>query len=873
MRLSRTLGSHSFTGKESGIFIPIVAVMALAILAVLIGLGFDTSKVKRASTALGERGHAICRVAAAKAVVQREAVQSFSDQVNTAVAEKSIKNVSLTRAKIILPTMPDDGSFCSYGNTSCAHADPFVKTSGVFEYDLAAMGIVNNPPPSTASNWCASNCYFKAKAEGDPKYPSSLWSDLWNAGNTAACEFEGTVETIFSGQRTISVKATWWLPVRAKINFKTQKPGLTIAIAPHMTTRASDPRFRFCNPTEPNCGSGAPWGVDYPGGASSFRNRHDPLYDYEEGGGTGLDGFSPAPANILPSYPNGKQHPDGIHSLVSPLPISGVCRSQAPTGACQDMTTQHDNQRRLLTNPALIDYAELPVCPGPADPGRGSTCAYPSDREEMLAACMNPAILLRNLFLSQIIEFASRHGQYRMNSEVLLVGTQNRPPVSNNPNMLSRVINSPTTIVAYGEDLTAESYQVPYVFYDSGESSLVDPARTIPETVFGLPYYGSSQGGWIDPFATSSHPDPSLKEHHALIANQLRMCYHLYYGTDHGLQRAGLDSGSGLLHDIDNTGFEPFSFNPAHPASAYSFSEKLRSNLYTGGSDPWDQDCPWGAAGCPDDSGHSRGLNAAEVVSMLGSIQKCPYEQGNIGGANYFTDTANVCTKPNSPFPRSNATDLFASTDLRPDLLGLVYYLAGKEPPGAVSGDTMKAVNAPGMFPINYGAVPSPPTLAEPDYPMGAANYSAAPDPATTPRVVLIVTSQRITQGERNALEDFLKNNRELDGFTFLIAYFPTDELDSTELTRAIADFQKAFLIDPTAPEKKNVLFVFSPHLSKYDGMSSFYPPYTNAAGADADWKRFRRYWKDFLTSNTDNNIYSSARNIFYYMSREDLKF
>ena len=195
-----TSSQKHFISQERGAMLPIIAVVAIVVIFILVGVGFDTTRVKRASSELGRHAEAICRDAAAVAVVQRDAVRRFRNQVNELVATKNSANstvlsgTTIVDARFIIPTMPSDSSFCPYDNVAgCTSTTPEVSTPSLFNAllnELPADPAPNGPCNLNCAKYpadCRSDCTFLGNINGLAGYPPQLWNNIRIAGNTAAC--------------------------------------------------------------------------------------------------------------------------------------------------------------------------------------------------------------------------------------------------------------------------------------------------------------------------------------------------------------------------------------------------------------------------------------------------------------------------------------------------------------------------------------------------------------------------------------------------------------------------------------------------------------------------------------------------------------
>ena len=908
---------------EEGVLLPLLAIMSVLVLSVLVGLGFDSAKIKRASTALTEQNEILCRTVAARAVIQKEAASSFQGQISQIVNGGLLPaGTTLFSARLTIPTMPGDGQFCAVGDAGCTAEEPFVSDRN--GHNFGDLGITAcDLRCSDLGPSCHSDCIFQGEVAGDPNFPPAIWSDTANAGNTATCQLDAVVKTwfprsLFSGptlSTKISARSTWWIPVRGSYSLANGDiPGLTLAVAPQMTTDAADPRFRFCNDSEPNCGSneaGFPR-VQYAPTDSDFRRSFDPLYNYNPA--------IPKPSGFSQVQPHPITEPGGTR-LIQPDPISGTIAHE---------TYGYGGGSGDARKVPPAGYGENISCgEDPTDPN----CLIPSDREQMLAACMNPAIFLRNSLLTTLAELATRHGQLRSNTEVLMVGTANRLTSGYAQSGGPVALNNPVALVPFGQDLARAQYQLPFVTYDGGTFEDLDGSG--PGLDHSLAQsFRPAQGGQIDPWdngkgaidqASDAAAYERLKKHHALIANQLRYCYHLFHGTAaNGKERPMPADGA-----IENSQFEPVSSRP----DAYGLISKARTLAYPqDASDRWDQENPWSSNFF--ENSRSRTLNAAELLSVLGAVQKCPYEQGGLPlidrnsnelfqvtscdgsprcppfsranppyadaayNSNYYP--SGICKKPLYAFgvvPTDSAPAVYnesrrATRDLRPDILGLLKYLARQAPPGAFhyvdsSGNQLpppsplQALKMPGLFPMAYAS--SPPAelfksqLSDPWHPLGSLHYSSD-NASNVGRPILIVLHQRLAAGERNAIREMIDAG-DFNGRPITVIYIPTDELNTQIHEAAVADLRQAFKISTSVlsdNREANALFILSPYIARYNPENSesiiIYPEPSPTYAGPA-WARYRRYWKDLIT-NPKDNIDTVARNIFYSrILREDIKF
>jgi len=815
---------------ERGISVPLVAIFASLGVFLIFGIGIDISSLNSASRQLSLETDAACKSAASQAFLQRAAAIAFKEHINAVISQNLVKGAVLQRAALTIPTMPQNGVFCHDGGAGCSPSDPYLPAVSGQKFvslrgSAAAADLQCNIPCTAgeeAAHKCERDCRFFGTIQGDyygvggHYLPSTFWDNSHEAGVAALCETEAKLKTIMLGTRSITAKSTWWLPAQGKMEFDSSDPyrtsnGLTIAIAPHMTTYAdasfpNSPRFNFTT-------------------TAGFNVKYDPLYEFGDAAND-VNGFR--------------------FNYTSPVP-------KAPAS----------------------------VSGGATDRDLGEALAAPADvdRKELLVACMNPAILVRNLFLQAVLERASRHGGLRNATELLMVGTQNRVTTQNDAahplRERSAAPNQPIKMVGFGDDLLERRYQLPYVFYDSGSDTAGVPERNVN------PKFGGSQGGWINPFQTA---DLETRKLHTLIANQLRYCDHLFHGGARGIERY-------LASGLDNDQFEPWNLpgGPGYFEDSYYADTTLRATHYDN-TQAWDQSCPWSddsnpltagvsnSADCDPNSVSSVGgrpLSAIELVSSIGSIQRCPYQMAinpDLTASPDFAATPYTCSKSADNDNTPGSEYLSAAKDLRPDILGLVLYLAevdqahipaipgnfyGFSPPAAPLN--FLGLISPGLFPLkpNPSANPWAPFNAQ-----GAVSAAALNQKSS----ILIVTHERMSRQERDTIKDLVNKNDAtpgiLDGRRVTIVYMPVRDEDCSEVHDASNDFKAAFGIGVASTNLRfgmNSLFVFSPYSEATHDSAEFGDPICTTDFNN----QYSSYWAQLLDPTFADNIEVAARNIF----------
>lgn len=820
--------------SEKGVFLPLVAVVALAVIAVIVGLGIDSSRVKRGSALLRQKLEAACHQAAQKPTLQAEAAMIFAGQITDTNMARALLDfgVTLDHISFINPTMPDDGSFVNFPGYSSANPTPApalyeLGSSSTDEDGIVEFSGLGLDSCIDSEGHNRNECSFQAKVSQSithlgaggsvtvKEFPARLWNQTQNVGNTVGCVAYGRVNTLLSGERPISAKVVWQKKLRGKWDEAydagspvTTSPALSILIAPHMTTDDS-PELNF-------------GGYD-----ATFRDSYDPINVYNVGAST------PVPNAFLAAVATPPLYPGLAYQPIEPRPPA------------LEYTYLRD------TPPAVITAVRPAVF---------------AQKEEALLACMNPAVLVRNSFVSTIVELASRNGQLRNQTQLLLSGTQHRTLQDNtNLDSLPYQPNNPVIMVDFGQDLM-DSYQLPYVSYDAGVEGSDVPADFAP-----------AQGGRLNPFTKadgtplpfpSRYPTPlaaplykEVLQHQSVIAGQLRNCYHLYQGAaapdEDPLARY-------KLKEIYENGkeaqayFEPdeFDFDPVLLGQVDGY---MKDQSY-------EQLCAWSASGC--NVGYTKGLTGAEMVASLGTIQKCPFR--DLIYPSSSANTSNLCDKPDrlATPPPAPAT-ISPPQDLRADLLGAFYYLSQKDLRGSpdINNHTwgsqapaaFKAAKSPGLFPFvtfsnDYDATKSMDSrfsdLRDHWYPFLESNYKSAEN---TKASVLLILHQRLSAGERDAIKDLLTDLNSF-GFTrpLTVVYIPTTLRDND--ARAIDDLRKAFHIpDKVSPDSNtdNALYVYGPSR----GVCSLagHPELDTFAGC----------WHHLLTS-PDINIQKIAEQVYY---------
>ena len=844
---------------------PLAAGIILVLFAVFIGLGFDASNYHRTSALLTSHLDRICQEVVRQPGIHVKAAVRFKELVEELERNQSeaLKGARLKEARIIIPTMSDS---CFGFPGDCTAADqPEVDDT----YTFLTLGI-------SAGTFCDGNCKFRGTTD-DPgtspwPYPTDFWNNYENAGNTVGCEFDAEIDTIIpnlvdtaglpnpTDGQLITARSVWRKKIRGTFdgtsgNLLDDAPALSIIIDPTMTTHANDSRFWFhdtylrprTNPIEtfnPNNGK------VYFGGSMARRKPGTLSY--------------PLPLPAPPTAPFEFQIPDEV---------SPFCKSTSTAegyngfgGPCNDGSIRNAPADFSSFDPAAAPYTL-------------------SDLEERMIACMNPAVLVRNMLLAGVTEHAARHGNARNMTEIMITAVQNRYYENaagfrtNDANgNLPAYLNPPIKVVSFGEDLIpaneADRFTMPFVgAFDTGDNATREPPSDAPAILKPKLAYGQ-----MNPFnLNESFPaaGPEIQAYHVMVQNQLRSCYHMYDSAAQGLDRHGVEGvhylNGGPIALVNDT-FEP--------STVYAYDSELRNNPYPAMNENWGQDCPWGGAGCTPSSAQ-RKLTAPELLSMLGTVQSCAYEKDLGGGAD--------CVKPHHSERLSPG---FGSLDLRGDIVGALCHLTGyfdhTTIPNNPCINNFPAINSPGLFPL---ADSSTGGNQDVQFPYGDPGAAGTPPQAYLPTgthdrsSILIVTHHNLSPAESDAIRVLTAPGGPLDGRPITVIWIPTvsfadDFGDESIIDGAINVFKDAFRVpDAVSPSDSvsNALFVLSPYIAKYNvnhvespvlpaDVPAFILDHPYAVGNES--YRFREYWHAMLSNLgawvPKENVYIAGRNVTY---------
>ncbi|MCO6431306.1 MAG: hypothetical protein J5J00_10635 [Deltaproteobacteria bacterium] len=822
--------------SERGVFIPLLAVTLLGVAYVLIALGFDASMIKQAQIDLRAKVDMICKDLGATPLSYQENAATFRNYISRIQSNKYIKFTDILEARLVTPTMPQMGHYPFPGAAI---------TPEVTQITFSALGF-----PRCTLKDPLNDCKFVGEVDSS-NYPPNVLDPVRNAGNTVGCEVVGKVRTLLLGKvrnpkaNEITVRSVYWAPVRAPKLYRdyvapydpvfykpsldvddkiATLPGLTIGVGTQMFTSVWDGRFRFGAPT-------------------SAPNPLAPLAAYNA-----MQKFMAKQDGVL----SGAQPPVSWNGWT----LSGV------------NPPRHDVYFGAITRVGgVFDYAAS-ILPGNhltmVDAAAGN---IPSDRESMLVSCMNPAVLVRNLFLSTIVELAARHGQLRNMTEILHINPMHRHSDFFPGGVGAAIPNSPAIITKYGEDIAQRLYNVPYIFYHTGIDDINFETPPVEDWSRNLGFTTYSKNGWLNPFSAVPAGfvagDANWRQHHALIAGQLRYCYHMYGSSDY------FDRYRAFYGTV-------FGGHAFEPSDLEMTADRPKPVAYATG-DRWDQSTiDWDVntlapiSSSPSDNAKYRALTAGEVVSILGTTQMCPYSE-SYPDPNLLFGPLNEEVKARFPgiersiCPLTTINEVNATSkrllpinatsgvrmELRPDLLGFMRYVANPSFQGVVNPPTVRAIDRPGIAPVRAAAAP------------GAAEPFAAGEYHTTQNImshILIVTHQPITEEEKDDIKaevEAMRLRNPVMMRPITVVYIPTTLNDS-----GAADLYRAFgavTVDDLSGshnEAESVLYNISP----YD------PTFGKVCATDLskeEWEVFRDYWECLLTDSGEN-IVAQARNIFY---------
>ncbi len=766
--------------SESGIVLPLFAVFLSLLVSLVFLVMINTSLVRRARADLWQKIDAVCREAAFDLTNGNKAAKSFTFNVWNMTSRQPIAGTTLEDARLIFPSLIDGNLTGQLGGGGACSDFDSVQPFAPFGASGEEMAFEDSPW-GDCTPFNRSKCFLRWKLcteSGDSRhYPATMWNQVVNAGNTVACEGRATVNQYMTAPATVEVRSAWMRRARVENEeYSVSSPSPTTA--PALTVLIAPQMTTWADRDE------------------RFRFvEKDPPYD-----------------QMPPSLPHLNVGFDPL--FWKPLATTPVNKVRGFSGA---------------TPPSLY-------LSGPGEFAHGHSALGDPEAREMMVTCSNPAVLIRNIMSSLLIELASRHGQFRTMTEVLVANPENRQRA---PGELPLTYNGPSVISRFLDDIAQPHFAAPYVFYEHYPEELPDPNPN------PLNAPSQARGAWLNPFeSTPSGKFPAADreawlEYHSLLASQLRSCYHMYFGnpdssSSRGLQRYQLPR----IHDPENLDFEPsfYKFSPA--VTNYQARSGYLPNEYSPNEDSWDQQCSWEALGvCPEQNRTVR-LSAAATVSILGSVQSCPYQFSG-------SSTAPACLKP---LQKNKYGD--PNLDLQPDLVGSLSYILNTPPPSASkSAGVVPAIVGPGIFPF----VPSEPPPLTPN-PLSKSHYLAAP--GNVESHILIIAHAQPSNAQLAELKEMFSPSDPIGPsqskryVTFL--YIPTQAADAQQ--GAIEALSKVFSSPP-----ERMFFALSPYLMQYEA--------TLPHCFDGTWSEaqcFRQYWDMLLDPGSDDYVVYNIRRLFF---------
>ncbi len=786
MRISKKVVSlHS---RESGVYVIAFSLLLLTLLGLITFLAIRPTLVKSGASQLKQKVDSLCSNLSADPLFQKKAIEVFEQKIS----EIKIPYVDVKAAYLVIPTY--SGAPNSSREQSLDCGIPECKYFGYIDdyySESADVRLYKGNSPDFLPEIIHLD---ESDESNDLKEP--FWQQDINAGNMVLCEVvadfsdSGGLFNLFTSgveeskqitQKVIRAKSVWHRPVQ---NFRKLDPtltvaervaqsGLTILVAPHMTTHSRLPRYR------------------YQSGFEDF----DPIHK--------TDIFASTPGTTT--------------RQVTTASLAERVEPYFPTIGTIDL---HE-RLPLATQRRGVD---LPTC---------SNQRYFSDLAESMTACMNPAILVRNLFLSTIVELASRTGNLRHSTGIYMAGTQHLLRQGNSYANAPLFWSPPVEMVPKGSDLRLDEYQHPYVSYFGNlRRTISNPIPSLPNGQFTalastqsgetdlrngwvLPYYNSESivtsirnkylnlsAGDANPGTGADEIELELAQFRKMISNQLRYCHHLFAGAN---ATPGEPDAIDMNADAALTEFTPHASNIGYE-SVYDFEPRRKISP---APSSWDQgnspQSPWLEV--------SGGLDAAELMRTTGSIQLCPYERGSvidpaargiseadandlyskyrffIDGDEFIAPRHYFCRKPNNV---EHDTRNNAPLDLRPDLIAA---LNAFQEPASSAVEEHKIVKSPGIF-IRQDAytftdeqLSKLPSDAKVQADI-ALPFSISSDYISSKKedrsMILIATHQPLTPIEAQEMKSIIANEdqypRDSKGLPLRpihIVYFPTTRYDA----------------------------------------------------------------------------------------------
>ncbi|NMC63135.1 MAG: hypothetical protein GYA55_08195 [SAR324 cluster bacterium] len=488
-------------------------------------------------------------------------------------------------------------------------------------------------------------------AEERGHFPASILDPVFNAGTFVGCYAQGELESsklpLFSQigkstSHTVSASAAYWTRLRGVydtiLDGKSDYlyPGLTIGIAPEMTTNFGMEEFWDFNTLLPELAGAERGGFVFKpikigercyipsteeGENLRARNQNDQKASFlrvsniQRGrqirnkiqrASFNIDFLSNTRDSHYAAY---KHHLEGRDLEYGISETAWTNDDKALCPGSWELIYNYPAQTYTNTHPTFGPIASFPnINAGSYDnilSGKYDFENSPAINFQL--ALWNPPVKIRNRFLSTIVELASRHAHTRSSTGIFMINPVHeiteKEEITETKNSPRILYNFPAVIVNYGEDLTAHNYQIPYTWYRS--ENFKQPNDVKIENQIDLDE--------IFPFSKGSG-SVTRKRYESLISSLPRSAVHLFARDK--LPRLGEDFSSKYRYFDNSQGFLP---------DEYSWKQYLcYENVSPSASNlGYDQNDPWADQ---DSSFTTRRLKASEAVSALATIQKCPFE-------------------------------------------------------------------------------------------------------------------------------------------------------------------------------------------------------------------------------------------------------
>lgn len=433
-----------------------------------------------------------------------------------------------------------------------------------------------------------------------------------------------------------------------------------------------------------------------------------------------------------------------------------------------------------------------------------------SGRQELIRNCVNPHLLVRNAIAQTIVELAARHEATRFSTGLYLL-SDDADGSSVDPDSLLR--NPPILLRLPGEDLVTPDLQIPYL------TSIRAP--NVPD--------GSTGPRWRTPLrpllgqANTANNIPDV-----LYAAQLRMCYGLYAARpalSTMFATANVPQAGGRLREILKVeGFES--------EELYPDPETRLGDLQPGRAQALDQ-------GFTEGGTQQNPLTAAELVGMLGGVQRCPVRMPNGAAPNSATTT---CPGGNIEIEDNDVINWAAG----PDLLAFFEHLFLNRP--AIRSATPPRFTA---YPTNQPQPPLPPVAPES---LATIDYGEE-----SLHVVLVLSRLPSIFGpggaKFQALQNLITTTTQDNRLTLTIVFVPNNMNDRDQQLTNIRDLfgiPATPSLDPFTP----ALFHIGPQAEAFSAANGFgdRPAFNNFGlinnPAANEAATYRAFWYYLLTEN-----------------------